>query len=157
VRRYWKKATLADFKGFVLSHQMSIDFDRLTRIERENTKGAVYAEASSASSSQATMATANTGGYKAQAVKPLRRTYDMSTIQCLTCGHFGQMAKNCQQRFANQVQATQNPPNGGVAYVAPAIIPPPPQLALGNGSAAPGGKGNKNTGGKGGKGQKGKR
>jgi hypothetical protein len=151
-RQHWWKASSNDYRGFVLSNQMcGIDFDRLTRMERENPRW----EGPATAGAQAASSTAATGyvGKGAGGGKPPKPS--LASTQCLGCGQYGHMVRYCPQQ---QWKQPQQPGKG--AYQAPPPPPAvfPPQLALGNGADAAVGKGGKHgIGGKNGKVGKGKR
>jgi hypothetical protein len=155
-RQHWWKATSGDWRGFVLREQMcGIDFDRLTRVERENTRW----ESGAAAGATTTSTTTSTGGGGKGSGYGKAQPKDFSAVQCLGCGQYGHYVRNCPQ------QRTQPQANNVFQQTGKATQPPPPpplvvpqQLAIGNGAMAQFGKGGKQPNkGKGGKFGKGKR
>ena len=125
-----------------------IDFDRLTRVERENTKWESGAAASATTTSTAT----STGGGGKSGGYGKAQPKDLSAVQCLGCWQYGHFVRNCPQQLAGKAtgKATQPPP--------PPPLVVPQQLAIGNGATAQIGKGGKQPNkGKGGNFGKGKR
>ena len=140
-RRYWKIATSGDgFRNFVLKDQMCLDFDRLTRIERENMRDT--AGSGSAGVSTTAVTTPHVGKY----VKPVR-----GPLTCYGCGETGHMERDCPRAAHKRVQALKP-----LAQPFTPQVVMPKQAALGNGTET-GGKGGQFKGCKAGKIGKGKR
>ena len=158
-RAYWMKASSGDYRGFKLTDEVCwINYNRLTRMERENPISAVAAQSyggAAASYADASGAGAHVGkgnGGAARAVRPQGQLHGA----CFNCGEFGHSAKFCHNRAQT---ATYFKPQGA-NYVAPYTVQPPTQLAI-RGPQPDAGKGNKfanniaNVFGKGGKAPKG--
>jgi hypothetical protein len=146
VRRYWKKASSGNYKNFVLRDQMFVDFDKLTRIEREHPKIDYGTGAQQPSA-------AAFGGGKGNGKQLAAGT------QCNNCGNFGHIERNCPQpRFKQQIQAVFNQqpvftpqpkvvaPAGNPQYVLPRNDGAT-MLAISNGGDVNGGKNGKPKGG----------
>jgi hypothetical protein len=118
-----------------------VDFDLLTKVEREHTVGTYYPPNAAASSNAGTDKGAAPGGAYAAVVSK-------DKLQCYFCNGYGHMRNKCPKFLASQVDnAFAASGKGGKAPSQPPTQQQ--QLALTNGGKNDKGKGDKGKGNKG--------